>query len=114
AGSQVELGRMGSPLQIGFFTARMAEAIDLGGAERQLEALLSRLADLGLSPAELAEVGQLLRGGAADLRGAVREFVAEEARRQGAPARAAHPARQLASRPLSALTVQEVVELRGE
>ena len=114
AAGEVELGRLVSPLQIGFFTARVIEAIDVAGAERQLELLLARLADLGLDPAEIDEVGQLLRGGVADLRRAAREFVAAEARRQNASSLAAASARALSSRPLTALREQEIVELRGE
>lgn len=114
AGRRVEVGRMVSPLQIGFFTQRVLDALGLAAAERDLDALLARLADLGLTPGEIELLGQLFDNQVGDLRHAVREQVAAEARRQNLAALAAAQTRALASRPLAALTEKEIVELRGE
>lgn len=114
AGQRVDVGRMVSPLQIGFFTQRVLDALGLAAAEQDLDALLARLADLGLSPGEVELLGELIAQQVADLRLAVREQVAAEARRQNLAALGAAQTRALASRPLAALTEKEIVELRGE
>ncbi len=114
AGMEVDVGRMVSPLQVGFFTQRVLDALGLSAAERDLDGLLARLRELGLSPDEIALVGQLIEGQLADLRQAVRAEVAAEARRQNLAALTAAQTRALASRPLAALTEKEIVELRGE
>jgi len=110
----VDLGRLASPLQVGFFTGRMLEEIGVAGAERELDALAARLGALGLGEDEAELIGQLLRGGGERLRRAVRDFVAAEARRQGAGARAEASAAALSRRPLAALTAAEVAALRAE
>jgi len=114
AGQRAAVGRMVSPLQVGFFTQRVLDALGLSAAEADLDALLARLRDLGLSPDETELLGQLLEQQIADLRAAVREHVAAEARRQNLAALEADRTRALASRPLAALTEKEIVELRGE
>ncbi len=114
AGQRVDLGRMVSPLQVGFFTQRVLDALGLAAAEQDLDALLARLADLGLSPGEVELLGELFAQQVADLRLAVRQQVAAEARRQNLAALGAAQTRALASRPLAALTEKEIVELRGE
>lgn len=114
AGRRVDVGRMVSPLQIGFFTQRVLEALGLAAAEKDLDALLARLADLGLSPGEVEMLGELFEQQVADLRLAVREQVAAEARRQNLAALGAAETRALASRPLAALTEKEIALLRGE
>lgn len=114
AGQRVDVGRMVSPLQVGFFTQRVLDALGLAAAEQDLDALLARLADLGLTPGEVELLGELIAQQVADLRLAVREQVAAEARRQNLAALSAAQTRALASRPLAALTEKEIVELRGE
>jgi uncharacterized protein with von Willebrand factor type A (vWA) domain len=114
AGQRASVGRMVSPLQVGYFTQRVLDALGLAAAEQDLDALLARLADLGLSPGEVELLGELIAQQVADLRLAVREQVAAEARRQNLAAQSAAQTRALASRPLAALTEKEIVELRGE
>lgn len=114
AGRRIDVGRMVSPLQVGFFTQRALDALGLGAAEQELDALLARLRELGLSADEMELLGQLLEQQVADLRAAVREHMAAEARRQNLAALGAARTRALATRPLAALTEKEIVELRGE
>ncbi len=114
AGQRASVGRMVSPLQVGYFTQRVLDALGLAAAEQDLDALLARLADLGLSPGEVELLGELIARQVADLRLAVREQVAAAARRQNLAAQSAAQTRALASRPLAALTEKEIVELRGE
>jgi hypothetical protein len=113
AGQRVDVGRVMSPLQVGFFTQRLIEELHIPAAERDLAALVARLADLGLSPGEVAAVGELVRGGSERVRGLVRDFAASRAGRAEAGARAS-AAHRLAERPLGALTEAEVAELRVE
>jgi uncharacterized protein with von Willebrand factor type A (vWA) domain len=114
AGARIDVGRMVSPLQVGFFTQRLLDAVGLAAAERDLELLLARLAGLGLSADQQAILGQLVRDQIAELRRAARDHVAAEARRNNLAALAADKTRALSSRPLAALTEKEIVELRGE
>ena len=114
AGQRVDVGRMMSPLQVGFFTQRVLDALGLAAAEDDFAALLARLADLGLTPGEIELLGELFERQVTDLRLAVREQVAAQGRRQNLAAQTAAQTRALASRPLAALTEKEIVELRGE
>lgn len=114
AGQRIDVGRMVSPLQVGFFTQRVLDALGLAAAEKDLDALLARLRDLGLSPDTIELLGELFAQQVAELRAAVREHVAAEARRQNLAALDAAQTRALASRPLAALTEKEIALLRGE
>ncbi|HUS68670.1 MAG TPA: VWA domain-containing protein, partial [Kofleriaceae bacterium] len=74
-----------------------------------------RLVALGqLDPDAAAALGELIRQNVVNLRSAVRDQVADTARRQNAGALAEASTRALARRPLSTLTEKEVAELRGE
>jgi uncharacterized protein len=117
AAAQVELGRMMSPLQTGFFTQRLLEALGLEATEREIEALLARVAD-GRAPADASAMAGLVRGIARDnlqrLREAVRQHVIDESRRHNLAAMERAAARALARKPLASLSEKEVEELRGE
>src|SRR6185503_2009987 len=70
AGERIDVGRMVSPLQVGFFTQRVLDALGLGAAEQDLDALLARLRDLGLSQGEIELLGELFAQQVAELRAA--------------------------------------------
>ena len=119
AAEQAALGRMVSPLQTGFFTQRLLEALGLAAAEIELDALLARLGQLGrLPPDQEAGFTGLVRGLVREnvqrLRQAVREHVAREARRHNLAAMERAAARALSHKPLASLSEKEVEELRGE
>lgn len=115
AASQVELGRMATPLAAGFFSHRMFEAMELASAGRELDELAARLAQLAaLSPAEGADLAGVVEHGLQGVRQVVRDYVADEGQRRTAAARGSAAARALRNKPLAALTEREVIELRGE
>ena len=119
AGEDTDLDRMMSPLQTGFFTQRLLEALGLAATERELEALLARIAALSRLPPGRADavaglVRDLVRANLASLRQAVREHVVAEGRRRNLAAMERAAARALAHKPLASLSEKEVAELRGE
>jgi uncharacterized protein len=115
AGEGIELSRMVSPLQTGFFTQRLLEAIGLAAAERELDALFARVAELGRMPAGAVQTAVgLVRENVQRLRQAVREHVAAESRRSNLAAMERAAAAALAHKPLASLSEREVEELRGE
>jgi len=114
ASETIDLGRMMSPLQIGFFTQRVLDALDLAAVQRQLDMLWARLADLGLGPDERQQLGQLVDQAIERIRDSVREFVRRELQRRRTTDLADARLQALADRPLVSLSEAEVVELRGE
>jgi uncharacterized protein len=119
AGGDADLDRMMSPLQTGFFTQRLLEALGLVATERELDALLARIAALTRLPPERADavaglVRDLVRENLRTLRQAVREHVVAESRRRNLAAMERAAARALAHKPLASLSEKEVEELRGE
>ncbi len=115
AGAEIELPRIRSPLQIGWFTYRLLEAMDVAGAGAQARALLERMVAEGLVDA--AQLAALLaqldeRMGAA--RQAVRAWIDAELRRQDLDYMQDLAVRSLADKPLAAMTEQEVASLRHE
>jgi uncharacterized protein with von Willebrand factor type A (vWA) domain len=115
AADGADLGRMVSPLQTGFFTQRLLEALGLAAVEAELDALFARLAALGRMPPEAAAVAAgLVRHNAQKLRQVVREHVVDESRRHNLANMERAAARALSHKPLASLSEKEVEELRGE
>ncbi|HTE55334.1 MAG TPA: VWA domain-containing protein [Kofleriaceae bacterium] len=115
AAEGADLGRMVSPLQTGFFTQRLLELLGLASAERELEALFARLADLGrVSRAAADTMTGVVRDNVQRLRQVAREHVAAEARQANLAAMERASSRALAGKPLASLSEKEVQELRGE
>jgi uncharacterized protein with von Willebrand factor type A (vWA) domain len=115
AADGAELARMVSPLQTGFFTQRLLEALGIAAAERELEALFGRLRELGrISPAAVEGVTGVVRDNVGRLRQAVRDFVSTEARQANLASLDQAASRALSKKPLASLTEKEVEELRGE
>jgi hypothetical protein len=117
AAAEAELGRMVSPLQTGFFTQRLLEALGVEASQREIEALLARMAE-GRTPADADAMAGVVRGIVRDnirlLRDAVRQHVVDESRRHNLASMERAAARALARKPLASLSEQEVEELRGE
>ncbi len=119
ASEEIELGRMMSPLQTGYFTQRLLEALGLAATEAELDALVARLSAPGRMPpgADVEAAGlvrDLVRANLASLRQAVRDHVVDQSRRQNLAAMERAAARALSRKPLVSLSEKEVEELRGE
>jgi len=115
AGADIQLDRIGSPLQVGFYTYRLLEALDVDGADARITALLDRLRELGtLAAAAYAALQAMARSNLDALRAAVRDYVQNEFRRQNLDYMQALATRSLADKPLGQLTDDEVDSLRHE
>jgi len=115
AGMQAEIGRIMSPLQVGFYTHRVAEQLDLRGVEAQLDALMQRLmAGGGFTAEQAGLVRDIIARNFAQLRSAIRAYVQQEFQRQNLDYFQQVAARSLSEKPLSQLTDKEVADLRHE
>jgi uncharacterized protein with von Willebrand factor type A (vWA) domain len=82
AGEEVELGNIRNMLQIGFFSRRMLEELDLEGAQGELRSLIDRLRQAGMSEQDLKKLGELMNAISEALRRAVRQFTERELDKQ--------------------------------
>ncbi|RMH44590.1 MAG: VWA domain-containing protein [Deltaproteobacteria bacterium] len=116
AGLQGDLDRMVSPLQAGFFAHRVAQALDLRGAQADIDAVLARLVGSaqGLSPEVIERLRAFAAANLDALRRAIRDYVQDEFRRRNLDYLDQVAARTLADKPLAQLTDREVAELRAE
>jgi hypothetical protein len=112
AGLSAQLERMVSPLQVGYFTYRLLEQLDIDGAERELRALLERIGSVDEADREALDA--IVRDGIRRLRDAVRDHVAGEFARQNLDYGAQIAAQVLADKPLSQLGERDVADLRRE
>ena len=113
AGVAVDFERMANPLQAGFFTHQLLEAIEARRADAELERLAEGLGRT-LGPERAALLAAVLRERMGQLRAAVRAFVAEEYKRRNLDSRQQARADLLAEKPLSQLTEDELRKLRRE
>ncbi|MGH0036515.1 MAG: vWA domain-containing protein [Myxococcota bacterium] len=74
--------RIENMLQIGFFSRRTTEQMDLEGAGQQLEDLAQRLEEMGLSPEQAEAMRELIRKLQETMRRSVRNFVERELQQQ--------------------------------
>ena len=115
AGLEVELSRMSSPLQVGFYTHRLTESMDLRGASAELEAMLVRLADAGsLAPDELALLRAVIARHVVALRQAIRDYVQRAFKAEHRDYFTDIATRALDDKPLAQLSEHEVSQLREE
>lgn len=114
AGMNAEIERIASPLQVGFYTHRVAEQLDLRGAEAQIDGLLARLGIDGLTPEQLEALRAIVARNLQDLRRAIRDYVDTEFKRHHLDYFQQLSTRVLTDKPLSQLSDQEVADLRAE
>lgn len=105
--------QMSSPLQIGYQTNRVLEAMAFDGAARAL-AEIRAAADRQLPPGVAKALGAVIEGGLAGLRAAVRALVQREFERQNLGFAEAFRARSLAERPFFRMTESDHAALRLE
>lgn len=113
AGLRVDFDRMANPLQVGFFTQRLLEAMRFGDAERELAALVERLeAALGAQAAAAAR--RALDRNVAGLRHAVRDYVQGEFERRHRDFYEQFRRETLLDKPFSRMSAEELKALRLE
>jgi uncharacterized protein with von Willebrand factor type A (vWA) domain len=78
AAEQAGTDRIENMLQVGFFSRRTNEQLDLEGAGSQLEDLSARLAEMGMGSEEIEALRQLIQKLMESMRRAVRNFVERE------------------------------------
>jgi hypothetical protein len=82
AGEAADVGRIENMLQVGFFTRRILEQLGAQGAGDQLQALLARLAGMGLPEEDLAGLRAMIEKLQEALRASVRDFTQRELQKQ--------------------------------
>lgn len=113
AGVRVDFSRLTSPMQIGFFTQQLYEAMNPAGARGELDGLFARLgARIGAERAELmarAAAGELGR-----VRSSLRRYVADELERRNVELIEQMRKQILANKPFGAMSEEELARLRLE
>ncbi len=82
AGDEAEVQNIRNMLQIGFFSRRMMEQMDMEGAAGELQSLMERLREEGMDEDRLRELGELLKAVQEAVRRAVRQFTERELDKQ--------------------------------
>jgi len=113
AGVRLDFSRLTNPMQIGFFTQQLLEAMNPGGARRELDGMFARLGQrVG------AERAELMARVAADqmnrVRTSLRRYVADEFERRNVDFVEQMRQQILANKPFGAMSEEELSRLRGE
>jgi uncharacterized protein with von Willebrand factor type A (vWA) domain len=82
AGEEADIQNIRNMLQIGFFSRRMVEQMDMEGASGELQNLMERLREEGMDEDRLRELGELLKAVQEAVRRAVRQFTERELDKQ--------------------------------
>ncbi len=82
ASEDAQVGNIKNMLQIGFFSRRILEQMDLEGAGGELKELLDRLREEGVGEDELQQLGELIKAVQEALRRAVRQYTERELDKQ--------------------------------
>jgi uncharacterized protein with von Willebrand factor type A (vWA) domain len=113
AGVRIDFDRLQNPLQIGFFTQHVLEALNFRGALDELRAMQARLARK-LGEARAQEIAELARQNLEKVRGAVRSYVTHEFERRNVDYLEQFRKQILAQKPFGAMSEAELVRLRDE
>ncbi len=111
-GRQVGLERLMYALQVGYFSRRIADRLDLGVVERDLAALLRALEARGLDPGLLARVRNYLELRLEAFRRLIRQHVERELERRAWRQGERLTREVLSDKPLFALTADEVNQMK--
>lgn len=115
AAAEIDLERISSPLQVGYYSYRLLEQLDVRGAEDQAWAALERaLGALDVDGSVYEALREAVKDNLRQLGNAVRAYVEQEFQRQNLDFMAELAARTLTEKPLSQLTDADVDALRGE
>ncbi len=111
-GRNVGLERLMYFLQVGYFSRRIADRLDLGAIERDFAELLRRLEARGLDPGQLARIRNYLELRLEAFRRMIRQHVERELERRAARQGERLTRERLADKPLFALTADEVAQMK--
>ncbi len=115
AGASTSLAEISSPLQIGYYTHRMLEELDVSGADAELAALIERLRAAGAVEQDAADqFARLVADNLRRLRAAVRDWVQREFSRQNVGFMQQVATAALGDKPLAQLSESEIADLRAE
>jgi hypothetical protein len=104
--------RIENMLQIGFFSRRTSEQMDLEGAGQQLEDLAQRLEEMGLSPEQAEAMRELIRKLQETMRRSVRNFVERELQQQNHDYMEKFRKEMLTEKSFYHLTEEEIKKMR--
>jgi uncharacterized protein len=113
AGIRLDFSRLSNPMQIGFFTQQLLEALNPGGARNELTALFERLErGVGKERAELMQ--KISAEELSRVRSSLRRYVADEFERRNVDFAEQMKQQILAHKPFGALDENELARLRVE
>jgi uncharacterized protein with von Willebrand factor type A (vWA) domain len=111
-GRNVGLERLMYFLQVGYFSRRIADQLDLAVIERDIEQLLRRLEQRGLDPGQLARIRNYLELRLEAFRRMIRQHVERELERRAWRQGERLHRELLSDKPLFALTADEVAQMK--
>ena len=112
AAEGVGVDRIQNMLQIGFFSRRMTEQMDLDAAGGQLAELMKRLEEAGMDPDELEQLAKLLRALQDAVRSSVRRYVEQELDKQNQDYLERFRREQLQEKSFYSLTEDDIRKMR--
>jgi uncharacterized protein with von Willebrand factor type A (vWA) domain len=112
AAEEVGVDRIQNMLQIGFFSRRMTEQMNLEGAGGQLADLMKQLEEAGLDPELLERLAKLARAVQEAVRGSVRRYVEQELDKQNHDYLERFRREQLQEKSFYSLTEEDIRKMR--
>jgi uncharacterized protein with von Willebrand factor type A (vWA) domain len=113
AGVRANFERLANPLQIGFFTQHLLEALNFRGAQNELADVAARL-QRKLGETEAARIARLAAEQLDRVRAQVRRYVTDEFERRNVDYMERFRKDLLAHKPFGAMSEAELLRLRGE
>jgi uncharacterized protein with von Willebrand factor type A (vWA) domain len=113
AGVRIDFDRLQNPLQIGFFTQHVLEALNFRGALDELKQMQARLARK-LGEERAREVAEMARANLERVRSSVRSYVTQEFERRNVDYLEQFRKQILAQKPFGAMSESELLRLRDE
>jgi uncharacterized protein with von Willebrand factor type A (vWA) domain len=107
------LERLMYGLQVGYFSRRVADGLDLAAVERDIEQLLRLLAERGLDAGQLARIRNYLELRLEAFRRMIRQHVERELERRAWRQGERLTREVLSDKPLFALTAEEVTQMQA-
>src|SRR5262245_17450480 len=107
------LERLMYGLQVGYFSRRVADGLDLAAVERDIEELLRLLAERGLDAGQLARIRNYLELRLEAFRRMIRQHVERELERRAWRQGERLTREVLSDKPLFALTAEEVAQMQA-
>jgi uncharacterized protein with von Willebrand factor type A (vWA) domain len=113
AGVRLDFARLTNPMQIGFFTQQLLEALNAGGARNELTALFERL-ERGVGKEQAELMRRVAEEELVRVRSSLRRYVTDEFERRNVDFAEQMRQQILANKPFGALSEAELIRLRDE